>query len=70
MKNIHISDIPSGATLEVIRTKDTLWPEISSREFLTRYRYKGKGVCWNDHNRPYFYERGDTATFSWSELKK
>lgn len=70
MKSIHISDIPRGAKLKIVKTRDILHPAVSTSEFVTGYRYRGKAVYWNDHNRPHFVERGKTATFTWSEIKK
>lgn len=67
---IHIEDIPAGASLQIVKTKDTLYPEVSSSEFVTSFKYKGKEVYWNDRNSPRFYTVKDgVAKFSYTKIK-
>lgn len=47
--NIHISEIPTGAEIKKVQTRDPLYPDLSKVEFLTSYQYNGKTVCWNEH---------------------
>lgn len=52
MANIHIEDIPKGATIHLRQVKDTMYwnhkPPLSTKPYLNSYTYKGQKVFCND----------------------
>lgn len=47
IQSIHVSEIPKGAKIEEVKTKDSLYPEMSNHEFIISYKYKGRTIFWN-----------------------